>query len=157
MITVYGVSKPKEGNVHVMNPLYDTRICLCPDKSEVTFAESICKAMARRFPGELYYCWDPDTDKATYSFLVSEEENQDTRYSEMLQHNAKQYLKQDALVACLCRGHRMFPIWNEMKSGADCHCRDCGMSVFVVYYPKPNEIHISGEAVALDCKDSRLE
>jgi hypothetical protein len=81
MITVYGVSKPEEGSFQVINPLCDTRICLCPDKDMVTFAESICKAMARMFPGELYYCWDsePAIPIVTYTFLVNEAENKDKR------------------------------------------------------------------------------
>lgn len=41
---------------------------------------------------------------------------------------------------------------NQIK--ADAHCKYCGMAVFVNSRPLPNEIDISGEAVALNCPES---
>ena len=157
MITVYGVSKPKEGKVHTINPLRDVRICICPSDKEVVFAESICRGMAKQFPGELYYCWDNQRALAIFSCLISEEEHRDMKYAEILQINSQQHLKEDALRSCQIRGHRMFSVWEETKKGAVTECSNCGMSVFIVYNPQPTEMHISGEALGINCKDSRLE
>ena len=68
-------------------------------------------------------------------------------------------LKIEAQCAVKFRGHNLnrwsssFDIkGNQIK--ADAHCKHCGMAVFVNSRPAPNDIDISGEAVALNCPES---
>lgn len=74
-VFVFGVSKrPGGGHNRVINPMYDVEVCRCKSEATGEFYKTICKLMARNFPGEMYYAWDPEKAQAIYSFLVSEEE-----------------------------------------------------------------------------------
>jgi hypothetical protein len=62
-------------------------------------------------------------------------------------------LKSEAIEACSYRGHKM-----SKFHGSKYHphhfakCTECFMEVMVDTHPEPNEIDVSGEAVALNCK-----
>ena len=60
-------------------------------------------------------------------------------------------LRKWALESCKFRGHNMtrFASLHSWAKVAD--CKTCGMSVYVNSKPAPNDIDISGEAVALHC------
>lgn len=66
-------------------------------------------------------------------------------------------LKKEAQQSCKFRGHQMskfhrvtnfcnHEIWRA-------YCEICNKSVDVIPRPKPNQINIGGEAVALGCED----
>lgn len=61
-------------------------------------------------------------------------------------------LRQEALKSCKSRGHRMKPFSRRCRYWWDSECKVCGMGVFVSDNPAPNDIEISGEAVALNCE-----
>jgi len=61
-------------------------------------------------------------------------------------------LKREALEACRFRGHTMHPFINFGVT-AYSQCKICGRSVAVHPYPRPNDIEIGGEAVALHCRE----
>jgi hypothetical protein len=65
-------------------------------------------------------------------------------------------LKKSALESCNFRGHKMgifgFTLKQRGMIGGST-CKKCGKMVFLNTNPLPNEIEISGEAVALHCKD----
>lgn len=49
------------------------------------------------------------------------------------------------------RHHDLTLFFPENQSIQIAKCRRCGAEVQVILYPKPNEINIGGEAVALTC------
>lgn len=54
------------------------------------------------------------------------------------------------------RGHRLGAFRNLKSNGIKAaQCGDCGKCVFVNLSPLPNEIEISGEAIALFCVGRR--
>jgi hypothetical protein len=62
-------------------------------------------------------------------------------------------LLRDATETAALRGHR---IGKARYARADfkratASCDDCGMEIHVIREPAPNEIEISGQAVALEC------
>lgn len=63
-------------------------------------------------------------------------------------------LKRDALQSCVSRGHTM-GLWHKHDFYRDtityAHCEYCAMQVVVNVHPAPNDINISGMAVALTC------
>jgi len=62
-------------------------------------------------------------------------------------------LKREAMEACTHRGHTMYR-WHDFNStNAVSACVYCGKEVQVLTKPRPNEIDIGGEAVALGCND----
>lgn len=73
-------------------------------------------------------------------------------------------LKIDAIESSLFRGHNMsrFELTSKSK-GFEIHgrnevwsyCKDCGARVYVNTRPLPNDIEISGTAVAIGCEDNR--
>jgi hypothetical protein len=73
-------------------------------------------------------------------------------------------LKKEALESCRFRGHKMkrfisysprrgFVYLTGTVAAAYAHCRVCDKQVIVITKPLPDEIEISGEAVALNCED----
>lgn len=63
-----------------------------------------------------------------------------------------QDLMTEAKESCEWRAHIM-GTWDVLSSSrATVRCLLCDMEVFVCTDPAPNEIDISGEAVALNCK-----
>ena len=61
-------------------------------------------------------------------------------------------LKRDALTACKLRGHSMGR-WFTDEKYRFAECQLCLKEVTINTKPLPNEIDISGEAVALGCND----
>ena len=66
-------------------------------------------------------------------------------------------LRREARSACAFRGHDMAKFERLDPASSDrvravSTCRNCGMQVRVLTHPAPNEVDISGEAVALNCK-----
>jgi hypothetical protein len=65
-------------------------------------------------------------------------------------------LLRDGKESAALRGHRMGDNVYLSFTCAHANCIDCGMEVYANTLPMPNEIDISGEAVALNCpKESR--
>jgi len=65
-------------------------------------------------------------------------------------------LKKEALEACNFRGHKVSRFVNHSPKPiqiAHSYCIICRKSVIVNNSPLPNEIEISGRAVALTCND----
>ncbi len=60
-------------------------------------------------------------------------------------------LKLEAKESATCRGHRLSRFSHYTPSNAVATCQDCPAEVQVLSQPAPNEIDISGEAVAIDC------
>lgn len=61
-------------------------------------------------------------------------------------------LKKSAEESTKWRGH-VLGKWRKSGRGAFAFCTLCHKAVTVLTNPKPNEIDISGEAVALNCGD----
>ena len=60
-------------------------------------------------------------------------------------------LMQETKEAVLARGHN---VKNWLVLGNDCYaleCADCKKTVMIKEHPLPNEIKVSGEAVAVNC------
>ncbi len=64
-------------------------------------------------------------------------------------------LQQTAMKVCEERGHDMTPFTSYSETNAVASCWTCHMEVRVITNPKPNEIEIGGEAVAIECDRSR--
>jgi len=62
-----------------------------------------------------------------------------------------QRLIKEAKESCTFRGHQMKPFSHKYKKWSSSECKVCGMGCNVNTDPAPNEIDISGEAVALHC------
>ena len=62
-------------------------------------------------------------------------------------------LRKSALESCEFRGHNMKPFSRKYRHWWYSECKICGKEVRIVDDPQPNDIDISGEAVALGCKD----
>jgi len=63
-------------------------------------------------------------------------------------------LRKEALESCNSRGHTMKPFSRKYRNVWTSECKLCDKGVYVCGNPAPNEIDISGEAVALHCEDS---
>jgi len=61
-------------------------------------------------------------------------------------------LQRSALVSCENRKHYMSHFTSLTDHSAIATCFNCGMEVYVTAKPRPNEIDVSGEAVALNCR-----
>lgn len=61
-------------------------------------------------------------------------------------------LRLEALKACNGRGHKMSRFTRLASHTMESICRRCNRGVCLNTKPAPNEIDISGEAVALNCK-----
>jgi hypothetical protein len=61
-------------------------------------------------------------------------------------------LMREARKSMRARGHNPVTDWKE-EGRAALHCcnKGCNMGVHIIVKPQPNEIQISGEAVALNC------
>lgn len=66
-------------------------------------------------------------------------------------------LRREALESCKLRGHKMKSFSRKYRHWWYSECKDCGMTVFINDNPVPNDIEISGEAVALNCGDIKYE
>jgi len=66
-------------------------------------------------------------------------------------------LKREAKQACIIRGHTMkrFVHGTPGKFTGWAYCKDCASQVWVTINPKPNDIDISGSAVAVNCIDEQ--
>ena len=62
-------------------------------------------------------------------------------------------LQNEALESCNFRGHTMKRFKRINQTNSVSVCADCGKQVHVNTKPRPNEIEIGGEAVALSCED----
>lgn len=62
-------------------------------------------------------------------------------------------LRKSALESCSYRGHKMQPFRRKHRHWWVSECKVCGKTVVINDIPAPNEIDVSGEAVALNCKD----
>jgi len=62
-------------------------------------------------------------------------------------------LRKEALESCKFRGHKMRPFDRTSRHWWYSECHICGKHVLVNDNPTPNGIEISGEAVALSCKN----
>ena len=60
-------------------------------------------------------------------------------------------LKREARAAATYRGHTMGRFVFDGVRYWDSECRCCYMKAYVTGSPQPNEIEVSGEAVALNC------
>jgi len=61
-------------------------------------------------------------------------------------------LRKKALESCKFRGHKMGPFFHwKFSEIAKAHCIKCGAEVIVSSKPLPNDIEISGRAVAVYC------
>lgn len=60
-------------------------------------------------------------------------------------------LKREAIGSCEFRGHEMKRFTKLEKENFISCCIYCGKEVQILLNPKPNEIEIGGEAVALYC------
>ena len=58
----------------------------------------------------------------------------------------------DAEKACSRRGHRLSNWVSDRKLTAYNECLNCGTHVTVRVKPMPNQVDISGDAVALNCR-----
>ena len=68
-----------------------------------------------------------------------------------LQALKREALKKEALEACRSRGHTMYR-WHEFTPlRIITACVHCGEDVTIIVEPLPNETHIGGPAVAIDC------
>jgi len=69
----------------------------------------------------------------------------------------EQRLKKKALEAMRFRGHKVDRRWLTYGDYPNLRfqnvCDECGKSAWIILHPLPNEIEISGEAVAVGCKD----
>jgi hypothetical protein len=66
-------------------------------------------------------------------------------------------LKKEAIETCTNRGHKMSRFYSaKYHPHYFAKCYNCLMEVMVDTHPEPNEIDISGEAVALNCNDPYL-
>lgn len=63
-------------------------------------------------------------------------------------------LKQEAESTAIWRGHTLPEKWTDYKSreGAEMRCQRCGKEMQVLVAPRPNEIDIGGEMVAIGCQ-----
>jgi len=67
-------------------------------------------------------------------------------------------LKQEAMKSATWRGHTFERKWKERaKNDFYKKCIKCGAYLGVTLKPMPNEIEISGPAVAIDCPDKQGE
>lgn len=68
-------------------------------------------------------------------------------------------LEQEARAACEARGHLLHGFrpdeWRQTTLSSAC-CARCGRGVEVNANPRPNEIDVGGEAVAINCKGKGL-
>jgi len=62
-------------------------------------------------------------------------------------------LRKEALESCNFRGHKMRTFSRKYRHWWSSKCKICGKEVHLNDNPLPNEIDISGEAVALNCGD----
>jgi hypothetical protein len=150
---VYGVSKPKNGRDHMVDPSHDIVICECED---IGFAETIAKLMAKQFPGELYYCVDPDMAKVLYSFCVWEEDNGLINYAETLKWNKMYHLREDALVVAQAHDHNM-ENWIGGQNNSHSYCVECSAAIWIASNPKGGEPNITGTAMTTYCHDERMK
>jgi hypothetical protein len=60
-------------------------------------------------------------------------------------------LMREANETAALHSHRMGPTTYFSFTRATSQCEDCGMEAYAITKPWPNEIKISGEAVALNC------
>lgn len=65
-------------------------------------------------------------------------------------------LKREAMQSCNYRGHSMKRFVNGNYSNSVSVCKVCGMGVWVLDKPLPNETQISGLAVAINCKQESI-
>jgi hypothetical protein len=65
-------------------------------------------------------------------------------------------LKKEATSAAKFRGHDLTP-WNATDRGAFAECTRCGKTAHVTTKPAPNDIDMSGDAVALTCQEEPEE
>lgn len=70
-------------------------------------------------------------------------------------YSAMKYLQGEAEISANLRGHVLENDWllygNGKRKISWNSCKHCNMQVIVIANPLPNEINISGEAVAIDC------
>jgi hypothetical protein len=66
---IYGI--PAQDADRGFNPLRDVFICEPKDEG---FARTICRVMAKEFPGERYYVWDVETTNVIYAYRVNHNE-----------------------------------------------------------------------------------
>lgn len=66
--------------------------------------------------------------------------------------SSPQVLRNDARRGATWRGHVMTRFRAYATGRWESYCRECGMEVNVKTRPAPNEVNISGEAVALNCE-----
>ena len=64
-----------------------------------------------------------------------------------------QKLINEARKSCKFRGHLMAPFSHTYRTCSHSMCKACGMSVWVITEPAPNEIDVGGPAVALHCPE----
>ncbi|KKN55877.1 hypothetical protein LCGC14_0577680 [marine sediment metagenome] len=62
-------------------------------------------------------------------------------------------LRKEALETCRFRGHKMNQFNRKYRHWWSSECKTCKKRVHLNDEPYPNEINISGEAVALHCID----
>lgn len=60
-------------------------------------------------------------------------------------------LRKEAVKSCKFRGHKMKNFSRKYRHWWRSECRVCEKSVVVNDQPAPNDIEISGEAVAIGC------
>ena len=60
-------------------------------------------------------------------------------------------LRKEALESCVFRGHKMRSFSRKYRHWWNATCKICGKEVYLNDEPAPNDIEISGEAVALHC------
>lgn len=69
-------------------------------------------------------------------------------------------LRQEAIASAGYRGHKMArcTIFYDGYGGirATSVCKRCGMGLVVITKPNPNDIDISGEAIALNCSGQNV-
>lgn len=63
-------------------------------------------------------------------------------------------LRKEALESCNFRGHTMRSFSRKYRHWWDSECKKCDRQVCIIDNPAPNQIEISGEAVALHCGDN---
>jgi hypothetical protein len=124
---------------------------------DIGFAKTIAKLMAKQFPGELYYCVDPDTAKVLYSFCVWEEESSGVvNYAETLKWNKMYHLREDALDVAQVHDHNMED-WIGGPDYSHSYCVECSATIHIASNPKCGEQPVTGTALTTYCHDERLK
>jgi len=109
--------------------------------------------MYRKIEDLAFTDWEslPNDIKSEVSKIILQKIKKNPCYESRRNEDMLQ-LANKALESCKFRGHRMGNFHKTGEHTAYAKCERCGMEVDINTKPLPNEIDISGEAVALSCR-----